>query len=137
MAMIGILAGPFMTMIDSSIVNIALPDMARELHGSLGNVQWVVSAYLLALAVALTGTAYLAKRFGTHRIYLLSLAGFTVTSALCAFAPSLPLLIGARILQGVFGAPLIPLAMNMLFGGGVVKQMPAAAGMMLFLAPAI
>jgi len=137
MAMVGILAGPFMTMIDSSIVNIALPDMARELHGSLGNVQWVVSAYLLALAVALTGTAYLAKRFGTHRIYLLSLAGFTVTSALCAFAPSLPLLIGARILQGVFGAPLIPLAMNMLFGGGVVKQMPAAAGMMLFLAPAI
>ncbi|MEJ2667840.1 MAG: DHA2 family efflux MFS transporter permease subunit [Deinococcales bacterium] len=137
MAMIGILAGPFMTMIDSSIVNIALPDMARELHGSLANVQWVVSAYLLALAVALTGTAYLAKRFGTHRIYLMSLAGFTVTSALCAFAPSLPLLIGARVLQGVFGAPLIPLAMNLLFGGGAVKQMPAAAGMMLFLAPAI
>ncbi len=137
LAMVGILAGPFMTMIDSSIVNIALPDIAGELQASLGSVQWVVSAYLLALAVALTGTAYLAKRFGTHRIYLLSLAGFTVTSALCAFAPSLPLLIGARILQGVFGAPLIPLAMNLLFGGGALRQMPAAAGMMLFLAPAI
>jgi EmrB/QacA subfamily drug resistance transporter len=137
MALIGVLAGPFMTMIDSSIVNIALPDMASELHGSLANVQWVVSAYLLALAVALTGTAFLAKRFGTHRTYLVSLAGFTVTSALCAFAPSLTLLIGARILQGVFGAPLIPLAMNMLFGGGAMKQMPAAAGMMLFLAPAL
>lgn len=137
LVLIGILAGPFMTMIDSSIVNIALPDMARELHGSLAAVQWVVSAYLLALAVALTGTAYLAKRFGTHRIYLISLVGFTLTSALCAFAPSLPSLVGARILQGVFGAPLIPLAMNLLFGGGAVKQMPAAAGMMLFLAPAI
>ncbi|MCL6627869.1 MAG: MFS transporter, partial [Alicyclobacillus shizuokensis] len=135
---IGLLAGPFMSMIDSSVVNVALPDMAIALDSSLATVQWVASAYLLALGMSLTGTVYLAKRFGTKPVYLVSLIGFTVSSVLCALAPSAGTLIADRVMQGVFGAPLVPLAMNMLLGKGKAgKQISAAAGMILFLAPAV
>lgn len=134
----GLLAGPFMSMIDSSVVNVALPAMAAGMHSALATVQWVASAYLLALGMALTGTDYLAKRFGTKRIYLVGLAGFTLSSALCAISPNIDTLIFARVLQGIFGAPLVPLAMNMLMGKGKAgKQISATAGMILFLAPAV
>ncbi|WP_067931768.1 DHA2 family efflux MFS transporter permease subunit [Alicyclobacillus kakegawensis] len=134
----GLLAGPFMSMVDSSVVNVALPDMAMALHSSLTKVQWVASAYLLALGMSLTGTVYLAKRFGTKQVYLVSLIGFTLSSVLCALAPSAGTLIAARVMQGVFGAPLVPLAMNMLLGKGKAgKQISAVAGMILFLAPAV
>ncbi len=134
----GLLAGPFMSMIDSSVVNVALPDMATQMHTSLAMVQWVASAYLLALGMALAGTAYLAKRFGTKQIYFASLVTFTMASVLCAISPGVRTLIFFRILQGVFGAPLVPLAMNMLLGKGKAgQQMSAVAGMILFLVPAV
>lgn len=134
----GLLAGPFMSMIDSSVVNVALPDMAAALHSSLAIVQWVASAYLLALGVALAGTAYLARRFGTKSVYLSSLIGFSICSVFCAGSPTIGMLIFARVAQGVFGAPLVPLAMNMLLGKGKAgNQMSALAGVILFLAPAV
>lgn len=137
-AMAGLLAGPFLSMIDSNVVNVALPDIANQLHTSLDAVQWMVSGYLLALAAVLASSAYLAKRFGTRRVYMISLLGFTLASALCALAPNIGFLIATRVLQGALGAPLVPLAMNMLLGkGNSARQMPAAAGMLLFLAPAI
>lgn len=137
-ALCGLLAGSFLTMIDSSIVNVALPDIARALRTSLDGVQWIVSGYLLALAAGLSVSAYLAKRFGTRRVYLASLLGFTLASALCALAPTIGALIAARAVQGALGAPLVPLAMGMLLGrqqGG--RKFPPAAGMVLFLAPAL
>ncbi len=134
----GLLAGPFLSMLDSNIVNVALPDIALQLHSSLEMAQWIVSGYLLALAAVLATSAYLAKRFGSSRVYLVSLLGFTVASALCALAPTIDVLIAARALQGALGAPLVPLAMGMLLGQrGAARQMPAAAGIVLFLAPAI
>ncbi len=134
----GLLAGPFLSMLDSNIVNVALPDIAVQLHSPLETAQWIVSGYLLALAAVLAASAYLAKRFGTSRVYLVSLLGFTLASALCALAPTMGVLIAARALQGALGAPLVPLAMGMLLGqGGAARQMPAAAGIVLFLAPAI
>jgi EmrB/QacA subfamily drug resistance transporter len=134
----GLLAGPFLSMLDSNIVNVALPDIAVQLHSSLEIAQWIVSGYLLALAAVLAASAYLAKRFGTSRVYLASLLGFTLASALCALAPSVGFLIAARALQGALGAPLVPLAMGLLLGqGGAARQMPPAAGIVLFLAPAI
>ncbi len=117
-AQAGLLAGPFLSMVDSNIVNVAIPDIARELQSPLATAQWVVSGYLLALAAALASSAYLAKRFGTRRVYLASLLGFTVASGLCALAPNIQLLIALRVLQGALGAPLVPLAMTMLLGGG-------------------
>ncbi len=135
-AQVGLLAGPFLNMVDASIVNVALPAIARQLHTALDTAQWVLSGYLLALAAGLAASAYLAKRFGTRRVYLASLLGFTLASVLCALAPSIGLLIAARAVQGLLGAPLVPLAMTMLLGGEGAR-MPPAAGVVLFLAPAL
>lgn len=137
--LVGLLAGPFLTMVDSSIVNVGLPAIAVSLHSSLTGVQWVASGYLLSLGLTLALVADGAKRWGSLRLYTLCLIGFTMFSGLSALAPSLPWLIAARVAQGLFGGPLVPLAMNMMFGTSAEqqRQMPAMAGMVLFLAPAI
>ena len=134
----GLLAGPFLTMVDSNVVNVAIPQIARSLHGSLTAVQWTVSGYLLALGTALAASAFLERRFGSRPVYLTSLATFTMASLLCGLAPSLPILIAARVLQGLAGAPLVPVAMGMLLGPSseTRRQIPVAAGILLFLAPA-
>ncbi len=138
MVQFGLLAGPFMTMVDSSIGNVALPEMARSFGEPLQAAQWVASAYLLAMGVALTGNAYLAKRLGSERTYLVSLTGFTAGSALAALSPTLATLVVARVMQGLFGAQLVPLAMNVLMGeGGSADAIPPAAGVLLFLAPTV
>ena len=82
-----LLAGPLLSMLDSSIVNVAVEPIARELHTSLTVVQWTVSGYLLALGAGLAGTAFLARRFGTLPVYRASVIAFTAASALCALAP--------------------------------------------------
>jgi EmrB/QacA subfamily drug resistance transporter len=139
LVLVGLLAGPFMSMIDSSVVNVALAVIARSFKTDLATAQWVISGYLLALAFGLPASAFLAKRYGTRRIYLVSMAGFTLSSLACAFAPTLPVLIATRVLQGFCGAPLVPLAMNVLLGpnGRARRGIPPVAGVLLFLAPAL
>jgi EmrB/QacA subfamily drug resistance transporter len=138
-----LLAGPLLSMLDSSIVNVAVEPIARELHASLTVVQWTVSGYLLALGAGLAGTAYLARRFGTLPVYRASIVAFTAASALCALAPAAGVLIGARAVQGLVAAPLVPLAMSMLLGGGGTggqkgsRSISPLAGMLLFLGPAL
>src|SRR5262245_13860738 len=137
-AQAGLLAGPFLSMVDSNIVNVALPDIATQLHATLDTAQWIVSGYLVSLAAVLAASPYLAKRFGTRRVYLMSLLGFTIASMLCAVAPNIGLLIGLRAVQGALGAPLVPLAMSMLLGDAqTTREIPPAVGMVLFLAPAL
>jgi len=133
-----LLAGPLLSMLDSSIVNVAVAPIARQLHASLPVVQWAVSGYLLALGTGLAATAYLSRRFGTLPVYRVSIVAFTLASAACAAAPGVRLLLAARIVQGLVAAPLVPLAMSMLFGGSdASRSMPATAGMLLFLGPAL
>lgn len=133
-----LLAGPLLSMVDSSIVNVAAAPIARELDASLAAVQWTVSGYLLALGTGLAGTAYLARRHGTVPVYRASLAGFTVASALCALSPGIGTLIAFRAVQGLVAAPLVPLAMSMLLGKeGRARSISVAAGIMLFAAPAL
>jgi EmrB/QacA subfamily drug resistance transporter len=135
---VGLLAGPLLTMVDSSIVNVAVPDIARELDTGLATAQWVVSGYLLALAAGLATTSYLARRFGTMRVYAAALTAFLLASAACAAAPGIGALIAARAVQGFTGAPLVPLAMSVLLGRqGAARRIPVAAGLLFFLAPAI
>jgi EmrB/QacA subfamily drug resistance transporter len=137
-----LLAGPLLSMIDSSIVNVAVEPIARQLGASLTTVQWAVSGYLLALGAGLASTAYLARRFGTLPVYRASVIAFTVASALCALAPGTGVLIAARVVQGLVAAPLVPLAMSMLLGRGSgqargARSISPLAGMMLFLGPAL
>jgi EmrB/QacA subfamily drug resistance transporter len=134
----GLLAGPLLSMLDSSIINVAVVPLARGLHASLGTVQWAVSGYLLALGTGLAGTAYLARRFGTLPVYRCSLIAFTIASAACALAPDAGTLVAARIIQGLVAAPLVPLAMSMLLGkGGSGRSMSPVAGILLFAGPAL
>jgi len=133
-----LLAGPLLSMIDSSIVNVAAAPIARALHAPIAAVQWTVSGYLLALGTGLAGTAYLARRHGTVPVYRVSLAAFTAASALCALSPGIGALIAFRALQGLVAAPLVPLAMSMLLGkDGRARSISVTAGIMLFAAPAL
>jgi MFS family permease len=117
-AQYGLLAGPLLSMLDASIVNVAVAPIARQLHAPLTQVGWAVSGYLLALGVGLAATSWLARRFGTLPVYTASVIGFTTASACCAAAPDAPFLIAARLGQGLAGAPLVPLAMSMLLAAG-------------------
>ncbi|HEV2370766.1 MAG TPA: DHA2 family efflux MFS transporter permease subunit [Streptosporangiaceae bacterium] len=138
LAQYGMLAGPLLSMLDASIVNVAVAPIARQLHAPLAAVGWTVSGYLLALGVGLAATSWLARRFGTLPVYTVSLLGFTLASGCCAAAPDVRLLIAARLTQGLAGAPLVPLAMSMLLGGrGGTRTVSPLAGMLLFLAPAL
>ena len=145
MVQYALLAGPLLSMLDSSIVNVAVEPIARELHAGLTTVQWAVSGYLLALGAGLAGTAYLARRFGTLPVYRSSVITFTLASAMCALAPDAAALIAARVVQGLVAAPLVPLAMSMLLGrgpeggggGNGSRSISPLAGIMLFLGPAL
>src|SRR6202008_187014 len=102
-----LLAGPLLSMLDSSIVNVAVEPIARELRASLTVVQWTVSGYLLALRAGLAGTAFLARRVGTLPASGASVIAFTAASGLCALSPDPAVLVGARVVQGLVAAPLV------------------------------
>ena len=102
--------GAFLAQMDATIVNVSLSSLALELHTTLSNIQWVTSGYLLALALTLPLSGWLVDRIGLKAVYLWSFAAFTLTSALCGLAWSANSLIGFRILQGVSGGLLAPMA---------------------------
>lgn len=98
----------FMAFLDSSVVNLALPAISRELGGGLVVQQWVVDAYLLTLGALILVAGSLSDQFGRVRVLQWGLAGFAATSVLCGFAWTAELLIIARGLQGIAGALLVP-----------------------------
>jgi len=98
----------FMVILDVFIVNVAAPSLRTELHASAGEVQWVVAAYVLTYAVSLITGGRLGDLYGRRRVFRVGVAAFTVTSALCAAAPSPTVLVLARLLQGVGGALMWP-----------------------------
>ncbi len=104
----------FMLLVDDTITNVALPTIGRELHFSVANLSWVVNAYLLTFGGLLLVGGRLADRFGPRRLFTFSLAGFAAASVVCGLAPSAGVLVGARALQGSFGALLSPSALALL-----------------------
>ncbi|HEY3437853.1 MAG TPA: MFS transporter, partial [Actinotalea sp.] len=126
-------------MLDSSIVNVAIPGIAADFRIGLHDIQWVVSGYLLALGLSLAATSYLARRYGTLRVYTVSAVAFVAASAGCALAPNVGVLIALRAIQGLGGAPLVPLALSILLGSSGVRRggIPLSAALVLFLAPAL
>ena len=97
-----------MAFLDGTVVNVALPDIGRDFDASTSALQWILNGYLLTLASLILLGGSLGDRYGRRRIFVLGVGLFTVASLLCAIAPSVEFLIGARLLQGVGGALLTP-----------------------------
>jgi len=96
-------AGLFMELLDTTVVYVALPALGRELGAGHAALEWVVTGYLLAIAVLIPASGWVGDRFGTKRIFILALALFTAGSALCGLAWNVESLIAFRIIQGVGG----------------------------------
>jgi EmrB/QacA subfamily drug resistance transporter len=134
-----VIFGIFMSILDSTIVNIAIPRLQGAFGADLNSVQWVLTAYILAEGVATPLTGFFSDRIGIKRLYLLALAVFTVGSALCGLAWSLPVLIFFRILQGAGGAFLFPLSITLLYREFPLNERGMAMGVLgvpVLLAPA-
>jgi EmrB/QacA subfamily drug resistance transporter len=113
--MIVILLGTIMVVLDSTIVNVALEPIGRDLHATRG-IEWVVTAYLVAVCVSQPAAGWLADRFGQKPIYQLSVVAFTLASLGAALSPNLGILIAMRALQGFGGGALLPVGMTIVFG---------------------
>jgi EmrB/QacA subfamily drug resistance transporter len=103
-----VVLGMLMSILDTTIVNVALRTLGHDLHSSISQIQWVVTGYLLSLAAVIPITGWAARRFGAKRVYMTSLVLFTAGSALCAVAASTTALVVFRVLQGVGGGMLMP-----------------------------
>jgi DHA2 family multidrug resistance protein len=101
-----------MQSLDSTIANVALPYMQGSLSASSDQITWVLTSYITAAAIMTAPVGWLSARFGLKRLYLISMVGFTVASMLCGVAGSLPEMVAFRLLQGVFGAALVPLSQS-------------------------
>ena len=106
--------GSFLSQLDATVVNVSLPTLAVELHSTLSTIQWVMSGYLLALALMLPMNGWLVDRIGAKRLYLWCFATFTLSSGLCGAAWSAESLVMFRVLQGMSGGLLAPMAQMML-----------------------
>jgi len=103
-----------MQALDTTIANVALPYIQGSVSASADQINWVLTSYIVAAAVMTPPSGYLANRFGRKRILLVAITGFVVASVLCGFAQSLPQIVGFRLLQGFFGAALVPLSQSIL-----------------------
>src|SRR5438270_13153937 len=104
-----VILGMAMSILDTTIVNVALATLSRELHATVSQIQWVVTGYMLALAAVIPLSGWAAERFGTRRMYLVSLILFTAGSALCGLSTSTTELVLFRVVQGVGGGMIMPL----------------------------
>jgi DHA2 family multidrug resistance protein len=110
MIMAGAIMGTFMVVLDTTIANVALPHMQTSLSATPETVTWVLTSYIVASAIAIPITGWLADRIGTKQLFLIATAAFTAASALCAIATSLPEIVLFRIIQGIAGAFLLPVS---------------------------
>ena len=113
-AVAAILGAIVLVVLDGAIANVALPTIAHELQASPADAVWIVTAYQLAVVMFLLPASAVGERLGCRRVFAAGIALFTVASALCAFAPSLPWLVAARCLQGLGSAAVMPLGLALL-----------------------
>ena len=133
-------AGLFMDLLDTTIVNVALPTIGEELNTDTTTLEWVVTGYLLSLAVWIPASGWLGDRFGTKKIFLFALAAFTFGSTLCGLANSIETLILFRVIQGIGGGMLTPVGTAMLFRAFPANERAAASAILVIpiaIAPAI
>lgn len=127
--LLGTVLGSAMALLDSTVVNVALPRIGRDLGADLAVLQWTVNAYLLTLAGLILVGGALGDRFGRRRIFVLGVVWFAVGSLLCGIAPNAGVLIGARALQGVGGALLTPGSLALIQGSIRADDRARAVGL--------
>ena len=114
MITISIMLATIIQALDGTIANVALPHMQGSLSASQDQITWVLTSFIVAAAIATPLTGWLCDRFGQKNTFLVSVAGFTLASVLCGLSGTLSEIVAARLLQGVFGAALVPLSQAVL-----------------------
>src|SRR5215469_6578133 len=109
-----VILATLMQALDTTIANVALPYIQGSVSASQDQIAWVLTSYIAAAAIMTPPTGYLAGRFGLKRLFLISVGGFTIASMLCGMAQSLVQIVLFRVLQGMFGAALVPLSQSVL-----------------------
>jgi EmrB/QacA subfamily drug resistance transporter len=135
-----VIVGAIMSILDTSIVNVALESLSRDLDAPLSTIQWVASGYLLALASVIPLTGWAAERFGARRVWMTMVNAFVATSALCGAAWSAESLIAFRVLQGLAGGMIMPVGMITLAqaaGPQRVGRVMGVIGVPMLLAPVL
>lgn len=140
MITVSVMIATFMVVLDSSVANVALPHIAGNLSATTDESTWVLTSYLVSNAIMLPATGWIARRVGRKRLLMISIGVFTVASLLCGVAITMPMLILARILQGVGGGGMQPLAQSILLESFPPEQhgtAMAAYGIGIVVAPVI
>ena len=106
----------FMNVLDSSIANVAIPTISGNLGVSIDEGTWVITSFAAANAISIPLTGWLTQRFGQVRLFITSVLLFVIASWLCGLAPTLPILLAARVMQGLVAGPMVPLSQSLLLG---------------------
>src|SRR5947209_2647467 len=133
-----VILGAIMSVLDTTIVNVALHDLSGDLHASLSSIQWVITGYLLSLAAVIPVTGWAVRRYSARRLYLIALVVFTAGSALCALAQTSGELIAFRVVQGIGGGMLAPIGQMILVktaGPRNMAKVMSVIGVPIVLAP--
>lgn len=120
-----------MDILDTTIVNVALPTLSREFNTDTGTIEWVVTGYLWSLALWIPTSGWIGDRFGTRKTFLFAIAMFTVASALCGLAWNIESLVLFRVLQSVGGGMLTPVGTAMLYRAYPPIERARALGVMI------
>src|SRR6185437_13735443 len=133
-----VVLGTIMSVLDTTIVNVALDTLGRDLHASVDKIQWVATGYLLALAAVIPVSGWASRRFSSRSVYIVSLVMFTAGSVLCGLADSVGSLVFFRVIQGIGGGMLVPTGQMILVKAAGPKNLPkvmSAIGVPIVLAP--
>src|SRR4051812_27536075 len=125
---VAVMSATFMEVLDTTVVNVSLPHISGSLSSTTDEATWTLTSYLVANAIILPMTGWLANQFGRKRLLLGSVLGFTIASFFCGFAPNLPFLIVFRVIQGATGGGLQPLSQAILMESFPPKDRGKAMG---------
>jgi EmrB/QacA subfamily drug resistance transporter len=133
-----VVLGTIMSVLDTTIVNVALDTLGRDLNATVDQIQWVATGYLLALAAVIPVSGWASRRFSSRSVYMVSLVMFTAGSVLCGLADSVGSLVAFRVIQGIGGGMLVPTGQMILVKAAGPKNLPkvmSAIGVPIVLAP--
>src|SRR5689334_17263930 len=133
-----VVVGAIMSILDTTIVNVALETLGRDLHSTLADIQWVATGYMLALAAVIPVSGWAAGRFGAKRLWITSVVLFTLGSVLCGLAWSTESLVAFRVLQGIGGGMVMPVGQMVLTraaGPSRLGRVMSVVGVAMILAP--